>query len=82
MFVLMGDVVTLWKNKEDVFYLNDIIYDYFNSDLPKRLQKHIKYSILLKIKEGKLIDVVVTNEQIKFKTKWLKRDFLFDKITV
>ena len=82
LFDIMGGIVSHIKNKENVFYLNQIIFDYFNSDFPKRLQKYIKYSIWLKIEKGQLTDVVVTNDQIRFKTQWLKKNFVFDKVTV
>ena len=82
LFDIMGSVVSHIKDEEKVFHLNQIIYDYFDSDFRKRLQKYIKYSILLKIEKGKLIDVIVTNDQIRFKLQWMRGNFVFDKITL
>ena len=53
------------------------------TDFPKRLQKYIKYSIVIKIEKHKIININVMNgNEIRFKTQWVKRNLTFDKITL
>ena len=39
MFEEVWGIVTIWENKETVFYLNYITFGFSNIDFPKRLKK-------------------------------------------
>ena len=54
----------------------------FNSLVQKNLELRKKYSIILKIKNKILIDVIITNYESRLKTSWSPKHFIFDIIMI
>ena len=70
------------KNNVVIFNLNDVRYYYLDSLVQKNLELRKKYSIILKIKNKILIDVIITNDESRSKASWSPKHFIFDKIMI